>query len=94
MLVKNSPLRGGHAREKICVRGSLARENQHAWYVVQSKVPGQTAEQTLVEFSLRTRPFGPDQLNDTFRQLLERLPEMAEASIRSSLSLAVPPKKV
>jgi hypothetical protein len=29
MLVKNSPLRGGHAREKICRQGSLARENQH-----------------------------------------------------------------
>lgn len=28
MLVKNSPLRGGHAREKFCRQGSLARENQ------------------------------------------------------------------
>jgi len=29
MLVKNSPLRGGQAREKICRQGSLARGNQH-----------------------------------------------------------------
>jgi hypothetical protein len=29
MLVKNSPLRGGHPREKFCRQGSLARENQH-----------------------------------------------------------------
>ena len=40
MLVKNSPLRGGHAREKFCRQGSLARENQHsdhfAWGVISA----------------------------------------------------------